>query len=466
MKALSRAVLGETPEDLVEACVEAISNLCTTGSDEMVEAVHGLVFEFVSKIAQLVDSGEGDGDKKWWQYRLSVVLSESLKHMSLSTEVGAEVEAALMSVVGNETAETRERAVQGLGRLCLLSETRAQRFLPLLLNISVSSCEVLSVRGAAVQSLIDVMMMHESCAEMLRSQEGIETLTQLPAAKEWSSEFHASSEGGSNSDGVNSVIFQLLTYLMRNGGPMACLAAESTSKLIMNRRLGDEGGKGVVSLLVNSLVGIYFSTDQSKQQDMALGSTSRMQQVLTIFFKVFPPMTQYATLRAGLSSLIDSYINQEEEDNQAPLSKALLLYIDMLDGFEIATKQKKQSSAYVVLELCRALRTSSNSSDKSARKNMIKIFSSLDVPCLDNKGEVTDNELLKLVTLWCSQTAAHLTNLDGIACAKPIRKFVLSCTVNRDTYANTYMFLYQHPSHTLTPPTHPLTPMLSYRSST
>lgn len=225
--ALCTAVIGEdTPEDLVDAAVEAIAHL-NPGYD-MVDTMHKLVFQFSSLLAT---REPGSFEKKCSEYRLSIVLSECLKHVSLGTEVGSEVEASLLSIISSETSETRERAVQGLGRLCLLSEARAQRFLPILLNICVaSSSEVISVRGVAVQALVDMMMMHESCAAMLRDEDS-STLTQLPAAQEWSLAVNEES-------GPSSTVFRLLKWLIQEGGPIACLAAESTSKLILNQRLG------------------------------------------------------------------------------------------------------------------------------------------------------------------------------------------------------------------------------------
>jgi len=463
---LSQSFLNEdTPDDLIEAGLEAMGNLCE--GFELVDYLHSLIFSFNEKISSICSSSDatdddktddntddnGDGangkdedEKSWWRLRMSIVISEVLKQMSMGTQVGSEVESTLLNILSlGEAIEIRERVVFGLGRLSLLNEDQAHRFLPLLLNIAVAfNTECIQVRGAAVQALVDLMMVYESITSLMLSNvkdEGMmSSFSHLSATVSWIESLQSSSAS------PKSLMVELLCGLMLGEeGPMIALAAESSAKLIINKRIAEGGDKESLSKLLNTLIGSYFSSNASdlEDEDMALGTSSRMQQILSIFFKVFPPIAEYATLRYSLSKMIGSSLcNNDNNDSgggvhmkEFPLSNAFLLYNDMLEEYETVNKDNKQSLAYVVLELCRALRTNSGTSStaKAYRKNLIKLFNSLDVPCLENgKGvvgnKVNDVELLKLIILWSSQTAVHVSSLDGIAAAKPIRKFVTNCT--------------------------------------
>ncbi len=444
---ISGAALSDLmPDEIVEASIEALAAL--NGGPDRSYATNclKLMSECASNAADvgstssnssISNAGETTTDieeqaemSEFWNLRLVVIAAEALKHLtaaalapwasqelSIDDDDDEDIEdekvsaaecvclvsafegpLAMLLATGTDPG-MRERVMIGLGRLSLVDEKTALKYLPALVNASVTALEQLPVRAAAFQAITDIALLFDSAATALRDPKNF---MDLPGVAIFCEEDSSTPAAGGNF--VVGMIKTLLCCANDDGNchltSMVSLVAEGAAKLILSKRLiSVQSSEGTctqdeeVATVLDALLVAYFnppkmkddneSTDSGKINVMsdleaakALGSMARMQQVLSVFFPAFATAISTVTapqdnadkihgvgiccLRGALRSLLGRYCqaasdagNADGKDEETawsplgavPVSRVILFIVSLLDLSDAGSKKKSPASA-------------------------------------------------------------------------------------------------------------------------
>lgn len=249
---LLQAVLTTSPEatipdELIEACTIALMKLQQGQMDPFSEIIGTL------KAASVDDQSLSPICDLRILSILSIVLEEAKVTFSMRDFLQT-VSGTVQDAVSSEDNILREAGVACLAKVGLFSDKDVvvRTYKPLLLNVAANEDEKLTIRSQAIMALADWALVFE---EILQASETGVTLNQV-----------------------------LLSLLGSEHSSVAAIAAESTAKLLFAGRLYE-------SALVSHLLVLFFDLNtqnaSSSESGSDIGSTTRMQQWLSLFFPAF-----------------------------------------------------------------------------------------------------------------------------------------------------------------------------------
>jgi hypothetical protein len=244
---------GETPEDLVEGCVDAL-RVAHEDENQFLETISQVVSDL---LAAEDDASDGVDTLRTLRVLsiLTIVLEKASPRIS-SHPLLQDFAKVIVTAVTNSNALVREAGVSCFGKLGLFSEEIVVMadFKPILLSVAVNEDEKLEIRSQAMLALSDWAMLFSEILQPCQIED--ETFSFLGVVKE---------------------------MLQHTNPSVAAIAAEVAAKLQFSGRVCES------SLLAHLLV-LFFDPDQeaSENDDIKeVGSFARLQQLLSIFFPAY-----------------------------------------------------------------------------------------------------------------------------------------------------------------------------------
>mmetsp|Transcript_308 Transcript_308/g.660 ORF Transcript_308/g.660 Transcript_308/m.660 type:complete len:1010 (-) Transcript_308:3040-6069(-) len=248
----------ETPDELVEECVEALR--------AAFEEEPGFFDAITVVLEAMTSSANSDRDENKKHARMLLVFSVVLEKASseLSThDILHVMEKVIYSAVASPNSTIREIAIGCLGKLGLFSmqSTVISEFKPILLKIASNKEEAIQCRGQALLALSDWALLFSDIRQP-----------------------YVDSDSGESLNFV-SVVEELMEH---TNTTLATIAAEVATKLLFS--MNDSQGSLLASLLVSFLhPNNHQENDESNHgiDIKDVGSPLRLQQLLSLFFPAF-----------------------------------------------------------------------------------------------------------------------------------------------------------------------------------
>lgn len=243
----------DTPEDLLEEAVNAMISSYDS-EDELVATTSRIVSSLDSNRAIQAE----DNLRAIFHLRIVLILTLVLENVSYdfsNSELLPEFLGFGTEALSSQDPVIREAGVTCLGRLALLSDEASilDAFKPLLLNVASEEDENIEIKAQAMLALSDLCMLHGSILSPTNS---------------------------ANSSFVDVVKDSLASPC----AAVVSVAAEVACKILIAERVHDPN-------LLATLIVIFFNQNLEKgdpNEDIEeVGSTARMQQLLSLFFPTF-----------------------------------------------------------------------------------------------------------------------------------------------------------------------------------
>jgi len=265
----------ETPEELVEGAVRAMSDVQFTEAD-FVRRVGDVLHE-ISKM-----SNEEDADvSKFFQLRtlsiLSVVLEVTKMSISRDPLLSGFIELVVPTIASDDRI-IKEAGVGCIGKFCLSDRAVATRYGPRLLEIVDSEHEVIEIRAQAALSLSDLAMMDGEV--MLPRTVG---------------------EGEERREVDFGAVLSALLQEKNDRIGLAVVSAEICAKLLLARRIQNPEFVARLLLVFFDPVFLEACGDEGDQMDVTdIGSPTRLHQLLTLFFPAYGASKENGTVLLGV----------------------------------------------------------------------------------------------------------------------------------------------------------------------
>jgi condensin complex subunit 3 len=249
----------QTPDELVEECVEALR---ATFENEL--DFFNAISVILANLTSVPNSESGDNkDHARVLFIFSVVLENAPS--TLSTHDLFNVMAKIiLSAVANPNTTIREVGIGCFGKLGLLSNasTILSEFRPILLKIAAKKEEAIQCRGQSLLALSDWTLVFPDILQPYLDSNSGESVSFLSIVRE---------------------------TIQHTNGTLATIAAEVATKLLFSVQLSD--GSLLASLLVSFLdPNNRQEYDETNDHDIDIkdvGSPLRLQQLLSLFFPSF-----------------------------------------------------------------------------------------------------------------------------------------------------------------------------------
>ncbi|KAG7343225.1 nuclear condensing complex subunit [Nitzschia inconspicua] len=252
----------ETPEDLIEECVESLRAAYEDDENNFFDAISAILdalMSFPKARGDLVLDEEVISETTTRVlFLFSVVLEKATPTLS-THELIETMFKIILSAVSSSTKSIRELGVSCFGKLGLLSQknTVLSEFKPILLKIACNEGEALQCRGQALLALADWALLYP---EVLHSHDG-----------------HP-----------YNLIECIYSMIGHSNECIVAIAAEVGVKLSFSGRIKDEK-------LLGRLLAVFLDPNSSKERNddamdqdgKALGSSLRVHQLLSLFFTAF-----------------------------------------------------------------------------------------------------------------------------------------------------------------------------------
>jgi len=270
----------ETPDELVEECVEALR---TTYEDESeyFNAISMITIEIndTATTSSLVDCALEDGKESRCILRVlllfSIVLENAPTSLSNHDLFDGMTKIILSSVLAPKVRGTSELSIGALGKLGLFSDesTILSEFKPILLDIAANEDILLECRGQALLSLSDWALLFPGILEPHHCD--------------------------STPEGKNLCFVSILLGILEHkNSPITFLAAEVATKLLFSVQIWDKNvickANEMQSRLLAALLASFLGPNSNPQVNIDedvnikdIGSPIRLQQLLSLFFPVF-----------------------------------------------------------------------------------------------------------------------------------------------------------------------------------
>jgi len=270
----------ETPDELVEECVEALR---TTYEDEFdfFNAISMITIEInnTATTSSLVDCSLGDEKESKCILRVlllfSIVLENAPTSLSNHDLFDGMTKIILSSVLAPKVRETSELSIGALGKLGLFSDesTILSEFKPILLNVAANKDVPLECRGQALLSLCDWALLFP---DILKPHHCDSTLEEENLC-------------------LVSILQQILEH---KNSPMVFLASEIATKLLFSVQIWGNSmtckANEMQSKLLAALLASFLDPNSNPQGNIDedvnvkdIGSPIRLQQLLSLFFPAF-----------------------------------------------------------------------------------------------------------------------------------------------------------------------------------
>ena len=299
----------ETPDDLVEGCIESL------------RAAHQSESDFLRAINQIIEnlSSEGDGKNCQESLRILSILTIVLENASsaiASDSLFQEASRVIVTSVTSSDGLVREAAVSCLGKLGLFTEKTnlLATFKPILLQIAIDEKERLEIRSQALLALSDWSMLF---SEMLH-----------PCQVE-------------NQD---ISFLNVVEGLLQHENPsVVAIAAEVGIKLLFSGSVCERN-------LIAHLLVLFFEPDQHKDdvaielENKEVGSMVRLQQLLSLFFTAYCIKSEHGrtAVLGALESALGLAFNQKRKKKLGfPFLKMIeFVYSIVESGMKIETSKE------------------------------------------------------------------------------------------------------------------------------
>jgi condensin complex subunit 3 len=286
----------ETPDDLVEGCVQAMR-----ASHEYENDFLETIFQIISELSTAVESENSSSLDVSCSLRilsiLTIVLENASTKISLNPLV-QEFAKSIVPAVTNENPLVREAGVSCFGKLGLFTneETVLAEFKPILFQVASNEVEKLEIRGQAILALSDWAMLFSDILQPCSVVEG-ETLSFVDLVKE----------------------------AMNHSRPaMVAIAAEVAAKLLFSGRVCE-------SSLIAQLLVIFFDPNIAEVENehsevKEVGSPVRLQQLLSLFFQAYSMRSELGrdAMLASIGGLLE-LANQRNSKNRKKRTVAMPL---------------------------------------------------------------------------------------------------------------------------------------------
>lgn len=255
----------ETPEDLVEECIESLRAAHEEDENEFFDAISVIVAALMTATERVGDLVLED-DKIFETtmrvlFMFSVVLEKASSTLASHALLDDMVK-IILSAVSSCTKSIRELGVSCFGKLGLLSpkNTVLLEFKPILLQLACNEGEALQCRGQALLSLADWALLY---SEVLQSQEF--------------------------DDGQSLSMIDCVHAMMGHSNEsIVAIASEVAAKLLFAEKVKDKKLMGrLLAVFLDPNLQKEKDDEEMESDDKAVGSSLRLQQLLSIFFPAF-----------------------------------------------------------------------------------------------------------------------------------------------------------------------------------
>lgn len=254
-----------TPEELVEECVESLRAAHEEDEIEFFNAVSVILATLMSQQEQdenLVMDDEKISETTTRVLLMFSVVLEKASSTLASHDLQDNMVKIVLSAVSSSTRSIRELGVSCFGKLGLLSreKTVLTEFKPILLKIACNEGEALQCRGQALLALADWAMLY---TEVLEEHEF--------------------------GDKSTLKMMECLHTMMGHGNEsIVAIASEVAAKMLFSDRVKDQ-------TLMGRLLAVFLDPNLQKDrddedmdaEDKSVGSPLRLQQLLSLFFPAF-----------------------------------------------------------------------------------------------------------------------------------------------------------------------------------
>ena len=307
----------ETPEELVEECVEALRATFENDID---------FFDAISIIlANLTSTEDSDDGKDHARilFIFSVVLENAPRSFS-THELFDVVTKIILSSVTNPNVMIREIGISCFAKLGLLSNTSTiqSQYKPILLKIAANKEEALQCRGQSLLALSDWALVFPDTVQPSPDSVSVDGLTLLSVVKE---------------------------MIQHANTTLATIAAEVATKLLFSERVLDE-------CLLASLLVLFLDPnekqgiDETDDHDMDInevGSPLRLQQLLSLFFPAFCLKSErcrnllLGSIEEALNAALKCSSNKKEKARSLafPLAKLVEYVFHVLANSEVMSNK-------------------------------------------------------------------------------------------------------------------------------
>lgn len=394
----------DTHDDLIESCVHVLKASSDTETS------------FLQSISEIVagtidlENGTNDEDvdeKKRQHLRAIELLSVSLEKISLeisNNPILQNFSSVILATITDSSlgALVREAGVSCLGRYIILldEDTVIEKYKPLLLEIASMESEKIEIRAQALLAICDIALRFDRFMS--------------PVAIELSSE--------NTTISVSDVILDCMTNSTKS---LLIVAAEVAAKLMFFGRLHDAN-------ILAHLITLYFdqvlSSDESFDDVKEVGSPTRLQQLLTVFFPAYCMKSSIGkeTLLACVSialTVVNDKTNKKvrgRRSSQWPITKMLDYIIDLA---EQGTRAREPGEPSFMLCIAVAITgfLEQNSDDLSTTfiRSLCKILSNVDLDIgADEKSH------LKRLKNSVEELTMHVTDDSALRTLQPLIELV------------------------------------------
>ncbi len=254
----------DTPEDLVEECVESLRVANDDNEFEFFNAISVVLTGLMSSEGEddfVMDESKETERNSRILFIFSVVLENAVSSLS-SHDLFDNMVKIILSAVTSSNRSIREVGISCFGKLGLFSDesTVLNEFKPILLKIVANDREALQCRGQALLALADWALLYK------------DVLTPYQ-----------------DNDGQSLTLLEFVHDMMQHANKsIASIAAEVAAKLLFSGRVSDHD-------LVGRLLACFLDPNRQKDTEdedtddasTEVGSPLRLQQLLSLFFPAF-----------------------------------------------------------------------------------------------------------------------------------------------------------------------------------
>ena len=394
----------DTHDDLIECCVHVLKASSDTETS-FLQSISEIIADMID--LETFTDGEDNEDKKTQHLRAIEILSVALEKVSLQVSNNPILQNFSNVILATITDSSlgsmiREAGVSCLGRYIILLDeaTVIEKFKPLLLEIAYMDSEKIEIRAQALLAISDIALRFERFMVPVVIES---SLTNTPIS-------------------VSDVIFDCMTKSTKS---LLIVAAEVAAKLMFFGRLHDAN---ILAHLIVLYFDQVFSSVEILDDVKEVGSPTRLQQLLTVFFPAYCMKSTIGkeTLLACVSlvlTVVNDKIHTKKRGRKAyqwPITKMLDYVFDLAEKGNHAQEAGEPSHNLVILvAIATFLEEHADDLTTTFIRTLCKILGSTH---LDVSNE--EQSLMRRLKNSIEELTMHITDDSALRALQPLIEIV------------------------------------------